>query len=168
MAVYIHKKNGISFAANSSQILLHLGPPLVSMDMLELWKCGYYICWLGIMFLGRNHWIPMNYGSVNIMEVGINQGSTCHKYIAACEKCFFYYWDIFQLPYLLNKQLVKNLILDSKVHLNLRIRSHGSIFGKEILLKLKCMSTKMCMCTQNIPHWCSLRYLTCIQLYQHH
>ena len=27
MAVYIHKKNGISFAANSSQIFLHLGPP---------------------------------------------------------------------------------------------------------------------------------------------
>ena len=27
MAVYIHKKNGISFAAISSKILLHLGPP---------------------------------------------------------------------------------------------------------------------------------------------
>ena len=43
------------------------------MDMLELWKCGYYICWLRIMFLGRNHWFPTNYGSVNIMELGINQ-----------------------------------------------------------------------------------------------
>ena len=43
------------------------------MDMLELWKCGYYICWLGIMFLGRNHWFPTNYGSVNIMKLGMNQ-----------------------------------------------------------------------------------------------
>jgi hypothetical protein len=42
--------------------------------MLDLWKCGYCICRLGISFLGRNHWILMNYGSVSIMEVGIKQG----------------------------------------------------------------------------------------------
>ena len=55
----------------------------------------------------------MNYGSVNIMEMGINQGSTRHKYIAACEKVLFYYWDILQLPDLLNKQLVRS----NRIHL---------------------------------------------------
>ena len=113
------------------------------LDSYELWKCEHY-------------------GSGDKSGFNLSQIHCCMWEV------FFYYWDIFQLPYLLNKQLVKNLILDSKVHLNLRIRSRGSIFGKEILLKLKCMSTKMCMCTQNIPQWCSFWYLTCIQLYQHH
>ena len=36
MAVYIHKKNGISFAANSSQILLHLGPRLVFISRTKI------------------------------------------------------------------------------------------------------------------------------------
>ena len=43
------------------------------MDMLELWKCGYYISQLEISFLWGNHWFLKNYGSLNIMELGINQ-----------------------------------------------------------------------------------------------
>ena len=58
------------------------------MDMLELWKCGYYISQLQISFLWGNHWILKNYGIVNIMELGINHGSTQHKYIAECKKGF--------------------------------------------------------------------------------
>ena len=41
-AIYISKKNGISFAANSSQILLHFGPPLMNTAYL---KCAFQRCY---------------------------------------------------------------------------------------------------------------------------